>query len=147
MAAVAGVVAVAVWYFAIRTPEPRDDFGRFQGEWKLTVADRAKQAPITVRVSGDKWTWLVGGTDQKRYAMALRPDTSPKEIDLTQLAPDDSPQQERRDGKFVPVVLRGIYTVEGDKVKVVTAPNPHPRPTAFDATDGPPVWVLELQGR
>ncbi|WP_162271894.1 TIGR03067 domain-containing protein [Gemmata sp. SH-PL17] len=136
-----------MWYFAFRTPEPRDDFSRFQGEWKLTVADREKQMPITVRVSGDKWTWLVGGTDQKRYAMTLRPDTNPKEIDLTQLTADDSPLQERRGGSSVPVVLRGIYTIEGDKAKLVTAPNPLPRPTTFDADDGPPVWVLELQGR
>ncbi|WP_162671939.1 TIGR03067 domain-containing protein [Gemmata massiliana] len=136
-----------MWYFAIRTPEPRDDFGRFQGEWKLTVADREKQMPITVRVSGDKWTWLVGGTDQKRYAMTLRPDTNPKEIDLTQLTADDAPLQERRGESTGAVVLRGIYTIEGDKAKLVTAPSPLPRPTTFDADDGPPVWVLELQGR
>jgi hypothetical protein len=54
---------------------------------------------------------------------------------------------ELRDGKFVPVVHRGVYTIAGDTAKLVTAPNPIPRPTSFDATDGAPVWVLERQGR
>ena len=42
IAAVAALalVAFAVWYFAVRTPEPRDDLGRFQGEWRLTVEVR-----------------------------------------------------------------------------------------------------------
>ncbi len=143
--AVAGfaLVAFGVWYFAIRTPEPRDDFGRFQGEWRLTVDGRAKQFPIAVRVSGDRWTYLVGDQDQKRYAITLRPDADPKEIDLVQIGPDDAPLLEKRDGKFTPVTLRGIYTIEGGKAKVMTAPSPLPRPTTFDADDGPPVWLLE----
>lgn len=133
----------ALAYFALRGP--RDDLGRFQGEWKLTTADRESQFPTTVRVTGDKWVYRVADKDQKRYAITLRPDADPKEIDLTQFAADGTPVLEKRDGTFVPVVHRGIYTIEDGKAKMLTAPNPHPRPTSFDATDGAPVWLLERQ--
>ena len=128
------LVAFAVWYFAIRTPEPRDDIGRFQGEWKLTIADRTRQAPVSVRVTGDTWVWLVGDKEQRRYAITLRPDADPKEIDLTQLGPD---------GKQTAFVLRGIYTIDGDGAKVLAVPGSQPRPTTFDAADGMPMWLLE----
>ena len=143
LAAAVGVIAVGVWYFALRGP--RDDLGRLQGEWRLTVAGRAGQFPITVRVRGDRWTYLVGGQEQKRYALALRPDADPKEIDLVQLGPDDQPLLEKheRGGAFTPVTLRGIYAIEDGKMKVLTAPSPLPRPTTFDTPDGPPVWLLE----
>jgi hypothetical protein len=41
------------------------------------------------------------------------------------------------------VTLRGIYTVERDRAKVVTAPGDNPRPSSLDAADGVTVWLLE----
>ena len=137
------LAAFAVWYFALRGP--RDDLAQLQGEWRLSVADRAKQFPIAVRVKGDRWVYLVGDQEQKRYTLTLRPDANPKEIDLVQLGPDDKPlmEKQKRDEPFTPVTLRGVYALEDGKMKVVFAPSPLPRPTALDADDGPPVWVLE----
>lgn len=142
LAAVAAVVLAAfgVWYFAIRSPEPKDDFGRFQGEWQLAVpatardkSQAARVKPVTVRVTGDRWVYAANGQETQRYAMTLRPGASPKEIDLVQLDRDDKPTAR---------VLRGIYKVEGDRAEVVVAPDPEPRPTEFEVGDGPPGWLL-----
>ena len=46
---------------------------------------------LFVRVTGDRWVFLLNDKEQKRYTMVLRPEADPKEIDLTQLAPDDTP--------------------------------------------------------
>jgi uncharacterized protein (TIGR03067 family) len=136
-----GAVGFAVWYFAIRTPEPKDDLGRFQGEWQLAVPavgrDRqpaARLKPVTVRVTGDRWVYVADGKEAGRYAITLRPAASPKEIDLVQLGPDDRPTAN---------VLRGVYTIDRDRARVVTAPGDEPRPTELDAADGPPGWILE----
>jgi uncharacterized protein (TIGR03067 family) len=141
------LVGFGSWYFAIRSREPRNDHERFQGEWKLSIAGREKQMPVRVQVTGDKFVFLVGEQEQKRYTMTLRPQTDPKEIDLTQLLPDGSPVLERHapDAPFSPVTLRGIYRFADGKATVVTAPNPQPRPTAFDSPneeDSLPVWLL-----
>jgi|GEM_PF-3003045 len=142
LVAAVGLVAFGIWYFAIRTPEPRDDFGRFQGEWQLAVPAGTRDnqptarrvASVTIRVTGDRWVWLVGEKEQRRYQMTLRPEANPKEIDLTQLGPDDQPTKN---------VLQGIYTIEGDYAKVLTAPNSDPRPTSLDNAEGPPGWLME----
>jgi uncharacterized protein (TIGR03067 family) len=141
--AVLALVAVgfALWYFAVRTPEPKDDFGRFQGEWQLAVPtfDRdkkpaARAKPVTIRVTGDRWVYVADGKEQRRYQMTLRPEANPKEIDLVQLGTDDKPTA---------FVLRGIYTIDRDSAKVVTASGAEPRPTELDSEDGPPGWILE----
>lgn len=132
--AVLGLIAGAVWYFAIRTPEPRDDLERFQGVWHLVTAGQGNRSAVTVRVTGDRWVYLFGSQEQKKYRLTLRTEANPKEIDLTQLGPDDQPSA---------FVLRGIYAFEGDGAKVLVAPDPLPRPTALGTTDDPSVWVLE----
>ena len=141
-----------MWFFAIRTPEPRDDPGRFQGTWRLAVpagasADGQPAARFvpgaTVRVTGDRWVYLVGDKEQRKYTMTLRPDADPKEIDLTQLAPDDKPLIQKWPPPARPVVLRGIYGVERDQAKIVASVGDEARPTSLDATDGVTVWLLE----
>lgn len=124
----------SAWYVVQRFTVPKDDLGRFQGTWKLTPDGRENRFPVTVKVTGDRWAYMVADKEQKRYLLTLRPEANPKEIDLTQLDANDQPSA---------FVLRGIYVIDGDGVRIVTAPNPLPRPTAFDAPDGPPVWVLE----
>jgi uncharacterized protein (TIGR03067 family) len=148
--ALIGLVGFAVWYFAFRTREARDDAGRFQGEWQLAVpatgrdgAPAARPKPVTVRVKGDRWVFLVGDTEQKRYTAVLRPGADPKEIDLTLLGPDDKPRMAPRDGKPAPVVIRGIYVIEQNRAKVAVAPDPEPRPAKFDDAEPAGVWLLE----
>jgi uncharacterized protein (TIGR03067 family) len=147
-------VGFGVWYFAIRTPEPRDDFGRFQGQWQIAVpvepGEKDEKQPtarlvkgVTIQVTGDRVVWLVGDKEQKKYTMTLRPEANPKEIDLTQLAPDDKPLMQKWPPPTRPVILRGIYTIERDHAKIVTALGSEPRPTDLNATDGVTVWLLE----
>ncbi|QJW92732.1 TIGR03067 domain-containing protein [Frigoriglobus tundricola] len=141
-------IGLAVWFFAIRTP---DDFGRFQGRWQLAVpagsapdgAPIARQTPIVVKVTGDRWAFMLGEMEQKKYAMTLRPEADPKEIDLVQLAADDQPLMQKWPPPERPVTLRGIYAVERDRVRVVTAPGNEPRPPSLDTSDGVTVWILE----
>jgi uncharacterized protein (TIGR03067 family) len=143
VAVVAAAVGVAVWYFAIRTPEPRDDLGRFQGDWTLAVPAGTRDAravrpkPAIVRVTGDRWAYVIDGKVIQRYAITLRPDADPKEIDLAMLGADDRPN-----GK----VIRGVYAIDRDRAKVAHAPDPDPRPTTTDETApdaAGTVWLLE----
>jgi uncharacterized protein (TIGR03067 family) len=138
-------VGFGVWYFAIRTPEPRDDLGRFQGEWRLAVPALARgNQPaargilgVTIRVTGDRWVYLDNGKEQKRYQLQLRPEANPKEIDLVMLGADDRPTDK---------VIRGVYVIDRDRAKVLHAPDPDPRPATTDETDPKfegSVWLLE----
>jgi uncharacterized protein (TIGR03067 family) len=137
--AVFALFAFGVWYFAIRTTH---DAGRFQGQWQMAVpaTDRdgmpaVRAIPgVTIRVSGDRWVYMVGDKQMQGYMMTLRPEANPKEIDLVQLDRNEQPTQ---------FVLRGIYAVDGDQAKVVTSIGDEPRPTSLDAPDGATVWLLE----
>ncbi len=145
-----GLVTFGIWYFVLRAAGPNDDTGRFQGEWQLAVlaVDRdgkpaARRTTTRIRVTGDRWVWLVGEHEQKQYTMTLRPDAEPKEIDLAQLATDGQPLIQKWPPPAQPVMLRGIYTIEGGQAKIVTSVRDEPRPTRLDATDGTTVWLLE----
>ena len=55
------VAAFMVWFFAFHEPEPKNDYKRFQGDWKLGTPGRPD---ITfVRVSGDRWQYISNGED------------------------------------------------------------------------------------
>jgi uncharacterized protein (TIGR03067 family) len=141
LAVAAGLVLVGfgVWYFALRGPT--DDPGRWQGEWQmnvLTVGPDGQLAQlarpgVTVRVTGTEWQYRFGEKNAQRYTAVLRPEANPKEVDLTQLD---------RDGKPTQFVLRGIYELDRNRARVVTAPGTEPRPTEFESKDGGTVWLL-----
>jgi uncharacterized protein (TIGR03067 family) len=94
----------------------------------------AKVKPVVIRVTGDRWAYVADGKETRRYSLTLRPGASPKEIDLVQLD---------RDGNPTAFVLRGIYTIDGDRAKVVTSSGSEPRPAEFDDPNGPPGVLLE----
>jgi uncharacterized protein (TIGR03067 family) len=136
--ALLAAAAFGVWYFALRGP--RDDLGRFQGQWQVAVPvgvrdnqTVAKVKPVQIRVTGERWVYVAGETE-RQYAMTLRPEADPKEIDLVLLD---------RAGNPTKFVLRGIYQIEGDRAKVVTSIGDEERPTKFDDPDGPPGLLLE----
>jgi uncharacterized protein (TIGR03067 family) len=150
IAFVGAVAGLSAWASGL-TSEPKDDPGRFQGRWFLAVpaTDRDGKPAVravtgvTIRISGDRLVWMVGEQEQKRYAITLRPEGNPKEIDLTQLKADDTPLIQRFPPPERPVMLRGIYTIDGNRAKVVTSIDDEARPTDIDATDGVTVWLLE----
>jgi uncharacterized protein (TIGR03067 family) len=140
MLCIGAVAGLSAWASG-RSWGPKDDLGRWQGEWQVAVPavgrdhkPGARLKPVTVRVTGDQWAYVGDGKELSKYAIALHPEASPEEIDLVQLD---------RDGNPTPFVLRGIYEIGGDRARVAAAPDPDPRPASFDSDDGPPPLLLE----
>ena len=127
------VVGFAVWYFAIREPEPRNDMERFQGAWQIATAERGA-TPVVVEVNGDQWQSVANAVKGKAYRLTLNESVNPKEIDLD---PVDTA------GLVGPSPrLHGIYAFENNrKVKVVLNPGVLPRPKTFEEADAV-VWML-----
>jgi uncharacterized protein (TIGR03067 family) len=127
------VVGFAVWYFAIREPEPRNDMERFQGAWQIATAERG-DTPVVVEVNGDQWQSVANAVKGKAYRLTLNESVNPKEIDLD---PVDTA------GLVGPSPrLHGIYAFENNrKVKVVLNPGVLPRPKTFEEADAV-VWML-----
>jgi len=140
LVALASVVGFAVWYFAIREPEPRNDFERFQGDWKLTNsrqnssdASDADEAEVrsAVQIIGDRWQHLPGG---KAFRITLNESANPKEIDLELLDVTGL--------KGGAVKMRGVYTFSDNKtVRVGVKDATQPRPKSLDDADATD-WVL-----
>lgn len=142
--------AAAIGYGFLRSGEPTEDLARFQGEWQLAVPAgdhdspaAARLKPVIVRIHGDRWIYVANGNEQRRYAITLRPDTDPKEIDLIQLTANDQPLVQQWPPPPQPVTIRGIYAFERNRAKVATSIGDEPRPTSFEATEGVTVWLLE----
>jgi uncharacterized protein (TIGR03067 family) len=133
-----GMCGTAAWYWGIREPEPKDDLGRFQGEWKLTLRERGrKEADETppgsvVHVTGDR---LYFDRENRGKSLRIKLDetASPKEIELTLLDPDGNPV-----GAYG---SHGIYTVDRKTARLVVELVNRPRPKDFDSPDAV-VWVL-----
>jgi uncharacterized protein (TIGR03067 family) len=125
-------VPAAVWYFAARPPQPRNDLERFQGDWQLVVNDRA--TPNVVRIAGDRWQSSANAVEGRAYRIMLNEAANPKEIDLDPVDP----------GRFVGPAprLHGVYAFEDNvTVRVRVNDTTGPRPNALDGPDAV-VWVL-----
>jgi uncharacterized protein (TIGR03067 family) len=120
----------AVWYFALREPEPRNDFERFQGEWR--VSRDGQETPNAIRVTGDTWEY-VGG---KVYRMTLN--EAAKEIDIELI--DTS-------GLVgAPVKMHGIYAFTDNRtVRVLVHPALRPRPKTLDDPDEVPLEMKKVK--
>jgi uncharacterized protein (TIGR03067 family) len=113
------------------TPTPEDaakkDLASMEGEWNLVAmevdgkpvpAEKLVSAKLTIR--GDKYT-LVSRNKQHEVELKLDPSKSPKEIDMTFL---DGPNKDR--------VGKGIYEINGDKLKICRSLDPQDeRPKDF----------------
>jgi uncharacterized protein (TIGR03067 family) len=124
-----------VRYFVNR--DTRDDLTKMQGEWKFTRAGTdADSGPSTgVRIAGDRWTYVVGGTGRETpHRLVLNPAANPKEIDLIRIRDDGSPEVFARARKPVELRQVGVYELDGDTLRVALAPANEPRPKAMDDT-------------
>jgi uncharacterized protein (TIGR03067 family) len=129
----------ALWYGLFRDGGPTDDLGRLQGTWSYSVNDRNNLG--TIRVEEDIWSWSPMGQPGRSYRMTLRPDASPKEIDLAQLGDDGQPVTFTHGaGKGSEVKLLGVYAFEAGTVKV--ALGVAARPSGFEG-DEAQVLVLK----
>ncbi|HEV3436383.1 MAG TPA: TIGR03067 domain-containing protein [Gemmata sp.] len=138
-----GVSGAVVWYWGIREPESKDDLGRFQGDWKLTIDGQSEQEgederPLrAVRISGDCWQYLAGGKEieGKTYRIKLNETTTPKEIELTLLDAAGNPV-----GRYG---SHGVYALDRKTARILVEPVNKPRPTNLDnPSPDAIVWVL-----
>lgn len=136
VAAVVVLVGIALWFSLFRGP--RDDLGRLQGEWTYSVNGNVGG----VRVEGDTWSYVPVG---KTYRMTLKPDASPKQIDLAQLGEDGQPVTNTHGSKGTPVGLHGVYAIDGDSLRVTFAPMTMPRPAFLDGGDTPVITLTRSQ--
>lgn len=126
------LVAIALWFaFLPGDRDFGDDLKRLQGVWKVSSYGRETQAAI--RVEAERWTYSAGGMEGRSYRLTLRPEASPKEIDLVLL--DDAGQPvafTHGAGKGSAVGLHGVYAIDGDTVRVALAPGVEPRPKSLE---------------
>jgi uncharacterized protein (TIGR03067 family) len=116
----------AAWYFLIRTPEPRTDLGRLQGDWQIAVGDRV--TPNVVTVAGDTWRVTANGVAAKPYRVTLNEAADPKEIDL-ELA-------DTAGLTGAPVRMRGVYRFDDPRtLRVRFGVGAEARPAALDDPD------------
>jgi hypothetical protein len=128
--ALLAVGGAAVWYFALREPEPRNDAERFQGDWQITRD--GKPTPNAVRVEGDTWEY-VGG---KVYRMTLNEPA--KEIDLDLI--------DTTGLVGAPVKMHGIYAFSDNRsIRVLIRPALRPRPKTLDDTDEMPLELKKVK--
>ncbi|HMF14628.1 MAG TPA: TIGR03067 domain-containing protein [Gemmataceae bacterium] len=111
----------------------------FQGTWALVSAihDGRKSAPEKIKTvkltfSGEKLT--VHGEKGMESAFKLDPSKKPKEIDVT---PGDGPDR----GK----VLRGIYELMDEELKICIGKAGKERPTEFASKENSGVVLIELK--
>ena len=123
-------VGGAVWYFALREPEPRNDLERFQGEWQITRD--GEDTPNAVRVKGDTWEY-VGG---KAYRMTLN--ESAREIDLELI--------DTTGLVGAAVKMHGLYAFTDNRiVRVLIRDTSRPRPTVLDDPDELPLTLKKVK--
>jgi uncharacterized protein (TIGR03067 family) len=119
---VVAFVAIGIAFFHGGTGS---DHTRLQGEWNYSVGGRNNLGVI--RVEGDVWTYRSGGPNGRSYRLTLRPESSPKEIDLALLGPDGQPVAfTHGSGRGGEVKLLGIYEMSGDTVRVKMSPETRP---------------------
>ncbi len=133
------MVATAIWYFAIRESEPRNDAERFQGEWKLVDARQGENAEdegfrVAVRVTGEQLQFIHGGGEGKAYRFTLNETTDPRQIDLELL---NGPKL------IGPAVkMHGVYAFDENKsVRLRVRPGTDPRPKTLEDPDATE-WLL-----
>jgi uncharacterized protein (TIGR03067 family) len=130
------VAAVAGGYALFRGSA--SDHARLQGDWNYSTAGRNNLGII--RVEGDVWSYRSGGPHGRSYRLTLRPDATPREIDLALLGDDGQPATFTHGmGRGGEVKLQGIYEFNGSTVRL--ALSPEKRPANFD-DDETPVLVL-----
>jgi uncharacterized protein (TIGR03067 family) len=121
--------------------KPDDGLKEFQGTWQLVLQDdrRGKADPeavkkTTIIVQKDRYKVAQEGKVADEFVIRLDPEKKPAEIDFVIL---DGPNQGKTE--------KGIYVLEGNKLKICVADMGKDRPTEFALKDGKPWALLVLQ--
>ena len=115
------------------SPDARKALEPFQGKWEVVSAsERGKPADpkalkkFPVTFTGDVMEMVYENSRTIKWAVTVRPDQKPKEIDAT------LPKEVGKSG-----VLRGIYEFEGDTLTIAFGlDEASTRPQKFESTGG-----------
>src|SRR4051794_14095984 len=93
-----------------KTPKPAaHDLKAMQGEWAVTRPSLARDAAagndMTLKVSGDRMTFMVGGDMRTSWAVTLDPSKEPRAMDLRRVAAKVGGGE---------LTLLAVYRIEGD---------------------------------
>ncbi|HVK09009.1 MAG TPA: TIGR03067 domain-containing protein [Gemmataceae bacterium] len=118
--------------------KPADDAARLRGTWAVTAstfdgkpaaADVIKSRKMIFRA--DELIAVIGGARKEPLKVVLDAGKKPKHIDLA-----------RPGGRST---ARGIYTLDGDELKLCYAEPGRDRPTEFTSPEGKRLYLLVLK--
>jgi RNA polymerase sigma factor (sigma-70 family) len=123
-----------------RQPEADTDAEKIQGTWRVVSAEQGgKEAPaeaikdFTVVITADKIAFSPKG-ENRQSSYKLDPKADPKVIAVTPL-----------DGPAKGKTLRGLYALDGDRLKLCLQNGPGPEPTEFATTSDSGLRLLTLK--
>jgi uncharacterized protein (TIGR03067 family) len=128
--------------FAFAQGEAKNDLDKFQGNWAVeSVIVEGEELPAEVvkvfkmSFKDDNYTVMIG-QDKTEGTFRLDPSKNPKTIDIV---PDNGPDRGKKQ--------LGIYTFDGDKIKICAAMPGKERPTNFETKDkiGYTVMILRRE--
>jgi uncharacterized protein (TIGR03067 family) len=137
---------IAVCCFLLTASAAQDDLAKkdlegFQGVWKyVSLEHKSKTTPedelkkfIPITFKDDKWIQL---KDDKGEVLTVKLDPSrkPKAIDLT-----------GQSGSYKGKTILGIYTLEGDTLKICANWEGGERPKAFNVEGGATLMALKRE--
>lgn len=118
------------------------DKDRIQGTWKfVSVLDQGVEQPmpdaIRVVITSDLLTMVYPKDDPTGWKYTIDPSKDPKQMDWL---------SEEEPGR--PIRQPGIYSLEGDTLKICSAAAGKPRPTRFESKRGDfgGLWTLKRVG-
>jgi uncharacterized protein (TIGR03067 family) len=118
--------------------DAKKDKDLLKGTWVISSMERGgkpNEKSIGDKVTFDGDSLIVQGKDEEhKGTYKLDATKKPKQIDVT---PGDGPEKDK--------VLRGIYSLEKDELKICIAHDEQERPTAFESKEGSEVSLVTLK--
>ena len=138
------IVLVAGSLMALEAPAQdavRNDLHKIQGTWKIIALEAdGKQAPaeivatLKLTFKGDTLTFTPGEPGFTNYTYKLDPATNPPSFDMT-----------HADGKNKGNTTNGIYSLEGDNLKICFGGDQRPKEFTTKAKSGQAMYVLKRE--
>jgi uncharacterized protein (TIGR03067 family) len=136
------IAAIALMWAGIAVrADTTTDLDHIQGGWDVvSLVEEGKAIPaeetkaLQVTVKGARLTIAKDGKVASDYTIKLDPTQMPKTLDMTITEGNDK-------GKVAP----GIYTVNGDTLKICVDEDLKARPASFDAKDTKTCSVITLK--
>jgi len=135
---------------------------KLQGQWKVASREGGDEGDVEVDGAGlvivfkdDELQHVTNGKVQSRQKMTIIPKTDPVQVDLVYLNDDGTPmksssvkkvksgkKKDKTKATTKELKYRGVYKLDGDKLKIAWSWDDAKRPTDF--TTGSGVYVLSL---